>query len=91
MGSDRRRSLKTGEAAIMEPKHLMLKAGGRVMKIHGVAHSCYKGVADWYFLADLLFDDSPDRSTGALNRELPPYAVCYDHDKRRRRQRPMRS
>jgi hypothetical protein len=63
----------------MDMKHIFIKSGGRVTAIYSVAHSTYKGVAEWYFLGDILFEENPDGSCkGALQREIPPYAVCYD-------------
>lgn len=64
----------------MQTKHLRLKSGGRVTAIHAVAHSTYKGVADWYFLGDLVFSENPDGSErGAISREIPAWSLCADH------------
>ena len=62
----------------MQTKHLRHKHGGRILAIHSVAQSTYKQIADWYFIGDIAFDDKPEKQV--VNREIPPYAVCYDHD-----------
>ena len=62
----------------MQTKHLRHKHGGRILAIHAVAHNTYKSVADWYFIGDIEFSDKPGVVVG--NREIPPYAVCYDHE-----------
>lgn len=64
----------------MQTKHLLLKSGGRITAIHGVAHSTYQGVASWYFLGDIEWtaEENNGRAATLKNHELPPYAICSD-------------
>lgn len=66
----------------MQTKHLLLKSGGRITAIHGVAHSTYKGVASWYFLGDVEWtaEENNGRAATLKNHEIPPYSICYDSD-----------
>ena len=61
----------------METKHLLNKHGARITAIHAVAHDTYMGVADWFYICDLEWEDGGT----TLGREVPPWAVCFDHDK----------
>ena len=58
----------------MKPNHLFHKQGGRIVKIHTIGHHTYKGVADWYFVADVEWSDG----TKSKLLEVAPYALCTD-------------
>jgi hypothetical protein len=60
----------------METKHLMNKHGARITAIHSVAHDTFRGVADWFYVGDLEWKDGGK----SLASEIPPWAVCFDHD-----------
>jgi hypothetical protein len=63
----------------MQTNHLFIKHGARITAVHAVAHSTYKGVAEWYFLGDLEWPKEDGGSVQA-NKEIMPFAVCYMDD-----------
>src|SRR3990167_1158333 len=74
MGSDRRRSLTTREATIMQIKHLLHKNGGRVTTVRSVGHRTWEKVQYWFYLCDVTWDDG-SKSSGI---EVMPDRLCAD-------------
>lgn len=65
----------------MDIQHLWHKLGARITHINAVAHSTYKGVADWYFLGNVEWPQEEGKpSKTQTNIEIPPYSVCYLDD-----------
>lgn len=58
----------------MKTDHLQHRHGGKIVALHAVAHTTFKGVASWHFVGDV--DWSDDGSSRGV--EIAPWAVCYD-------------
>lgn len=48
--------------------------GGTITAIHAVGHQTIKGVADWYFIGDVEWQDG----TKSKATQISPVAVCCD-------------
>jgi hypothetical protein len=55
---------------------LRTQGTGTIKALKGIGHQTYKGVADWFFVADVTYDD------GGENRDLQvaPYALSYESE-----------
>lgn len=50
--------------------------GWKIQKITGVGHETYKGVANWYFIADIILSDG-----GRIEDEtIPPHALAMEDE-----------
>lgn len=58
----------------MEPKHLHHKAGGQVYEVMGVGHRTFEGVAYWFVLGCVKWNDG----TVSEGLEIPPDRLCCD-------------
>lgn len=56
----------------MKLEHIRHKHGGRIPEIYALGHVTRRGVADWFYLGTVEWDDGT-KSTGA---EIPPFALC---------------
>lgn len=66
----------------MQTNHLLLKGGGRITAIHAVAHSTYKGVAQWYFLGNIAWsaEENNGKPVERDGLEITPNRICYDSE-----------
>lgn len=60
----------------MKINHLRHKHGGIIRNIHYIGHEIVKGVADWYFVGDVDWDDG----TKSNKLQIAPWAVCRIED-----------
>lgn len=63
----------------MQTKHLRHRHGGRIVAIHSVGHVTERGVAWWFYRADVVFDDAKDGKVHH-DMELAPTVICYGDD-----------
>ena len=55
---------------------LQTQSGGTIKRIKAVGHETFKGVADWFFIGDVAYEDGGPE----VERQIPPFAVCCDSD-----------
>jgi hypothetical protein len=55
---------------------LMHKHGGTILSLHAIAHETHKGVADWFFVGHVQWDDG----TESPDARIAPYQLCCDAD-----------
>jgi hypothetical protein len=60
----------------MQIAHLQHRNGGRITAVHRIEHSSYKRVAEWFFVADIEWEDGGKTVEGPL----PPWALCVVED-----------
>ena len=60
----------------MKLNHMQHKHGGRIVSIDAIAHSVYKGAAEWHYVGAVEWSDG----TASGHAEIAPWALCYDHD-----------
>lgn len=59
----------------MQTQYLEHKHGGRIVAFHSMGHSTYKGVASWFYVCDVDWNDG----TKSDKIEVAPWALCFDH------------
>jgi hypothetical protein len=55
---------------------LLHKHGGTITAIHAIAHETFKGVADWFFVGDVVWRDG----TASKAAHISPISVCCETD-----------
>lgn len=55
---------------------ILHRHGGEITAITGIGHHTYNGVAEWYFIGNVRWQDGSQ----SVAREIGPNLVCYDDE-----------
>ena len=58
----------------MDTKGLAHAHGGVITAVASVGHETFKGVASWFFIGDIEWDDG----TKSKASQIAPHALCHD-------------
>ena len=58
----------------MSAPTLLHRHGGEITNVTHVGHDTYKGVAEWFFIGDIKWQDGSE----SKERQIPPTMLCHD-------------